>query len=261
MKQVFVSYSHKDKTFATRLVADLRKGDVQVWCDDHKLKIGDSIVDQVSHGIQAADYLITILSPDAVTSPWAQEELRQAESLRLSGASRVRILPVLYRDCEMPSFLVGILYADFRDHNSYTESFARLLDAVGGTEKESFHSNELAFMRALRLPRFYDGQYLTAISLLRFQIAINAIEASLSLKTTAFQPFTHGQTLEADHLNDLTPPVDAVRAILGLPTKFFHFPFRREQVLKPEQLNELVDRLNEVIDRVISRDQHNKATV
>jgi hypothetical protein len=254
MKKLFVSYSHKDKAFAGRLVADLRQSRFRVWWDDHELKIGESIVDRVSQGIRDADYLITILSPESVASRWSHEELRQAESLRLSGTSGLRVLPVLYRDCEVPTFLLGILYADFRDDAVYGESLARLLKSMTEDEAVSFYANEHNFIDALHLPRFYDGQFLTVLSLLRFQIAVNAIQGSLKLQTTPFKPFTQGQFLGPEDFNQLTPPVQAIRETLGLSTKFLHFPFYKGQSLKSEELNELVDIINEVIDRV--RDRH-----
>src|SRR5262249_16873987 len=159
-------YSHRDRSFACRLVKDLQVRGISVWWDDHELKVGDSIIDRVSKGIRESDYLVTVLSPDSVTSRWAQEELRQASSLRVESGGTVGVLAMMYRDCVVPHFLTGILYADFRDPAEYDHALARLIDAIGEAHNRAVVSNE-QFLTSLRLSDFYQGQILDALTFLR----------------------------------------------------------------------------------------------
>jgi hypothetical protein len=76
------------------------------------------------------EYLAAILSPNSVSSKWVQEELQQAMEHEISRG-RVKILPILLQDCDMPGFLRSKLYADFRKEDNYESSLQKLLDTLG----------------------------------------------------------------------------------------------------------------------------------
>lgn len=57
-------------------------------------------------------------SPDALESEWVKAELSTAWNKKML-AGNSSILPVFYRDCELPNLLKSIKYADFRtDYHS-----------------------------------------------------------------------------------------------------------------------------------------------
>jgi hypothetical protein len=117
--------------------------------------------------------------------------------------------------------------------------------------QEMFANNEVQFLKALRLPEFYPGQLPTAFQILRMQQAINAIQARLYLQTTAFEPLTPGELLQAETFNALMEPLASIRQNLGLKTQFNHLPLRAGDLLTLEQLNELVELINEAVERDI----------
>lgn len=109
----FISYSHKDAPFVDRLAEDLVASGVGVWLDRWEIRVGDSISDRIQLGLQESDYLLVVLSPNSVNSPWVREELNAARVRQLESR-RVVVLPVLYQDCDIPPLLKDKRYADFR---------------------------------------------------------------------------------------------------------------------------------------------------
>ena len=121
MPNVFISYNHKDKPFVQRLYRDLSALGAQVWMDEVKLEIGDSLFDRIEEGLDETHFLVVVLSPDSVSSSWVREELKQA-LIRQLAAKDVKVLPVLVRDCVVPGFLREKVYADFRIDSEYENS-------------------------------------------------------------------------------------------------------------------------------------------
>lgn len=126
---VFLSHNRGDNRFARRLGERLRQNGVTVWIDEAEIKVGDSLLERISEGLLGADHLAVILSPTSVTSPWVKRELEIATTREIEGR-RIKVLPILYRDCDIPVFLQGKLYADFRNRRMYQHSLAKLLDAL-----------------------------------------------------------------------------------------------------------------------------------
>jgi TIR domain len=110
--RIFVSHSSKDKPFVGKLVEALKKHLLDIWVDEHEIKVGDSLVGKISEALKDADYLVIVLSQASVSSRWVEQELNAALTNQISGKGVV--LPVLLEDCELPMLLRDRLYADFR---------------------------------------------------------------------------------------------------------------------------------------------------
>ena len=127
---VFISHTNVDKPFVRRVGADLAALGARVWIDEAELKIGDSLLAKISSAIDEMDFLAVVLSPESVKSSWVQQELEQALSTQLAER-RVKTLPLLYKECDLPGYLRGKLYADFTQAHSYDQSLKRLAKTVG----------------------------------------------------------------------------------------------------------------------------------
>jgi CheY-like chemotaxis protein len=120
--KVFISHSAKDKSLAGRLALDLRATGLEVWYDSDEIHVGDTILEKIEQGTKS-DLMIIILSPDSVASWMVKQELLMfLNEERRRGSSL--ILPILYKDCQIPPLLEGRHYADFRE--SYEAGFAEL---------------------------------------------------------------------------------------------------------------------------------------
>lgn len=101
-----------------------------MWIDEAEINIGDSLIGKIRAGLDQVDFVAAILSATSVKSPWVEKELEIA-STREIDEKRVVVLPLLVDNVELPGFLRGKLYGDFRDKSAYEQTFALLLRALG----------------------------------------------------------------------------------------------------------------------------------
>ena len=121
----FLSYSHKDRTFADRLVKDLRAKGHTVWRDDDNVKIGESIRRSIEEGITSSRFTIVLVSNSSVQSEWCQKELDMA---LLDEATRdVKVLPIVIDDCEIPRVIQSKRYLVMKNYKRDLQKFLSLL--------------------------------------------------------------------------------------------------------------------------------------
>ncbi|WP_136523558.1 toll/interleukin-1 receptor domain-containing protein [Geomonas ferrireducens] len=130
---LFISYSHTDKDFVDNLAMQLVARNVHVWLDRWEMHVGESIIDKVQQAITDASALLVVLSPDAVASEWCRKELNSG-LIRELEERRIVILPVLFRDCDIPIFLREKMYADFR--TNFDEGLRTIHEAVAKVTNE-----------------------------------------------------------------------------------------------------------------------------
>ena len=249
MKRVFLSYSHRDKAFAGHLARDLRQAGVRVWIDEAEVRIGESLIDKISKAILEVDYLIAVLSPNSVASPWVREELEQAYNLQIIGRT-LRVLPVLYQTCELPQFLAHRKYVDFTSPDNYSVAFAQLMGQLVDGGPTSLRRS-LEYLRKLEIPSFYLEQPADAISMNRLQHAINAVETVLDRRPTRFEPFYAGQLATAASMNQLFQPLVELRILLGFETKLKGWPVTSGQPMAVDTMNGIADAINKLMRKVI----------
>ncbi|HEX2621736.1 MAG TPA: TIR domain-containing protein, partial [Phototrophicaceae bacterium] len=129
--RVFISYSRRDKNFAERLARDLSDAGLDVWIDFRQIHAGEMWQEEIFRGLQRAEMVIVILSPDAVASYWVKREVNTA---REQGKL---ILPVMaiealsdIKQSEELKWLEAVHFIRFPDR--YEEAFRELLDALPG---------------------------------------------------------------------------------------------------------------------------------
>src|SRR5678815_2948406 len=66
-----------------------------------------------------------VVTPKSVTSGWVREEYYRA--LSLSQDRGLQLIPLLLEDAELPGFLAGRQYIDFRSAGSYALHVDRLV--------------------------------------------------------------------------------------------------------------------------------------
>lgn len=131
----FISYFSGDREFVDRLTRDLSLRELNIWRDRNEIEIGDRISGKIQEGLLQSYCFIIVLSPKALERPYVQEELTAAYERRISGD--IKILPVLYKDCQIPLFLAGYAYADFRDERKYDEQIELLAQAIRTTVRRA----------------------------------------------------------------------------------------------------------------------------
>ena len=113
-KEVFLSHSSRNRTFASKLTRILQNHGVPVWYSETNILGAQQWHDEIGRALERCDWFAVILSPSSVKSLWVKRELYYAlEETRFLN----RIIPIMYRACE-PHKLSWTLHAiqsvDFR---------------------------------------------------------------------------------------------------------------------------------------------------
>lgn len=129
MASLFLSHTSADKDRARAIYHDL----TQRGFDEAEIAPGDNLLSRIGQAIEKIDCLAVLLSRESVSAPWVVNELREARwTHRLGG--RVRVVPLLLADCDLPAYLLEGLYLDLRDDQD--AALSHLSDLVLGRSAE-----------------------------------------------------------------------------------------------------------------------------
>ena len=132
-KKVFVSHASEDKKrfvngFATKLV----ESGIDAWYDKWEIQPGDSLVDRIfQEGIGQADCIVIVLSKFSVEKDWVRKELNI--SIVKQVQEKIRLIPVVIEDCQIPTALLDTRYvriADIRDYQSELEEMVMSIEGL-----------------------------------------------------------------------------------------------------------------------------------
>jgi hypothetical protein len=135
---IFLSHTHADNSFANTLAKDLARAGARVWIDEAEIQVGDSLIEKIRDGIDSMDYLAVVLSPESVNSQWVRREVDIAMNQEIEG-KRVKVLPLLYKPCDLPGFLKGKLYSDFTVPSTYDSALGTILRRLGLSPAQTAH--------------------------------------------------------------------------------------------------------------------------
>jgi 5'-deoxynucleotidase YfbR-like HD superfamily hydrolase len=124
---VFLSHSSANKTFVKRVKTSLEQYKIKTWLDEANIKPGESITESLQKGLNECDVLLLFLTPHSVQSGWVRSEWQSRFAVQVS-TRKVKVLPLLIEDCDIPEFLKDIKYIDFR--TDYDTGIAQLLSAL-----------------------------------------------------------------------------------------------------------------------------------
>ncbi|MFK7772534.1 MAG: toll/interleukin-1 receptor domain-containing protein [Saprospiraceae bacterium] len=99
--KIFISYSHKDESFKDELQSWLKSlqysFEINVW-EDRQIQIGDDWSEEISTAMEAAEFIILLISKDFLASDFIQDvEVKRAFERHKAGEAVV--LPVIIRPC------------------------------------------------------------------------------------------------------------------------------------------------------------------
>lgn len=127
MARVFLSHCSLDKEIVRRIADDLAHLGHRPWLDEWEIKVGECIITRVEQGLEDADYVVLILSPNAVASGWVDREWKQKYWQEIAK-NTVMLLPALVKECDIPPLLRSRKYADFRQN--YALGLVQLTSAI-----------------------------------------------------------------------------------------------------------------------------------
>ncbi|HEY9651623.1 MAG TPA: toll/interleukin-1 receptor domain-containing protein, partial [Coleofasciculaceae cyanobacterium] len=113
MTQVFLAYADEDKATMEKIRRSLKRDSITVWTNTTDIQTGEAFDEAINRGIEQADNLVYLLSPDLIRCTYCHRELDLAVSLHK------RIIPVLVRETPpeyVPSALRDLQYIDLTNN-------------------------------------------------------------------------------------------------------------------------------------------------
>jgi hypothetical protein len=129
---VFVAYAGSDRAWVETLVEGLHGHGLRVFFDEWEIGPGDVIAQRLDQGLRDSRSGILVVSSDVASRPWLLAEY--AALLTRAVVHRLRLIPVLCTDADVPPLLATYSWVDLRGKTgeAYAESLARLVRALRG---------------------------------------------------------------------------------------------------------------------------------
>lgn len=113
MTQVFVSYAEQDQDFMNKISRILMRKGFTVWTNKNDIKTGKDFQQEINRGIEGADNIVWLISPNSLQSWYCKQEIDYAV------ANHKRIIPLLIEPTELnsiPPHLRSLHFIDFTGH-------------------------------------------------------------------------------------------------------------------------------------------------
>ena len=149
MSQVFLSYTQENAAVMRQIRNSLCREGLTVWTNTIDIQTGETFEAAIKHGIEQADNLVYLLSPDSLKSAYCQQELNYALSLNK------RIIPVLVSSVEpeqIPPALRCLHYTDLTENvreEDYCLDESQLLKILHH-EAAYYHDHKIFLVKALK---------------------------------------------------------------------------------------------------------------
>jgi formylglycine-generating enzyme required for sulfatase activity len=129
--RVFVSHHHStEDAFTARLVADLEVAGADVWVDDARIT-SDDFIKKINEGLTGRQWLVLVMTPDSLRSPWVQAEVNAA-LLQVRQGRMLGVIPFVAQPCNDAD--IPPLWATLQRYDAtgdYQRAFVGLLRALG----------------------------------------------------------------------------------------------------------------------------------
>jgi GDP-mannose 6-dehydrogenase len=129
----FLSYSGYQSTWVRNLAKLLKALGFRTFVADGDISPGQDIVERIGHGIRNSEYVVFIISPEALKSPWTNLEINSVIAADPGGD---RLIPVLLEpvpEYEIPTLLRSKDRVDLTNPATAQEQFELLLRTIGVT--------------------------------------------------------------------------------------------------------------------------------
>ena len=152
MCQVFLAHAAEDHAVMEKVRRSLWREGITVWAYDSDIEMGADFRQAIQEGIEQADNLVYLLSPDSIGSEFCQQELDYALSLKK------RVIPILVRPTpleQQPQRLQELQYIDLSDNEQeedYLLDESQLLRIIK-TNEQYFNTHKVFLSKALKWER------------------------------------------------------------------------------------------------------------
>ncbi|MDJ0702287.1 MAG: TIR domain-containing protein [Leptolyngbyaceae cyanobacterium MO_188.B28] len=152
MTQIFLSHAEEDRDAQEIIYELLIKQGLTIWKSGQDIQTGVDFKAAIKRGIEAADNVIYLLSPDALRSPWCQDELDYALSLNK------RIIPVLIKPVDLdalPNELQALQFIDLTNPMQASGDCLNESDLLKVLQQDAgyYKDHKLLLVKALKWQR------------------------------------------------------------------------------------------------------------
>jgi len=134
----FVCYAREDEDFVLKLASKLKSRGARVWVDKQDIPSAADWDRAIDQAIKDSAHFLIVLSPHAESSQEVRGELRMALD------KEKPVVPILYKNCEIPRQLRTIQYIDCLSVSPDDERvLGQILQALGGTQSIASHAAAL----------------------------------------------------------------------------------------------------------------------
>lgn len=127
----FISHSTVDNRFARHLDNYLTSK-YETFIDDRDVRLGNQRDPTLLRGLNKSDYLMLILSPDAMASEWVEWEWKWW----LSNKEPSTLIPVMFQEVPLPDELRQVIY--IRYEGDIASVASQIVHAIGDTVVDIF---------------------------------------------------------------------------------------------------------------------------
>lgn len=106
--KIFISYSHADIDVAEQVANALAGAGLKAWLDKREGKPGESLVNKINTALEAASYMLLLVSKTSIASDWVKREWMSA-----MASQDTVLLPLLLDVSRPPALLRDLIHIDF----------------------------------------------------------------------------------------------------------------------------------------------------
>jgi WD40 repeat protein len=128
--EIFISYSRRDKIFVEKFLKALNENGYpadQIWVDWEDIPASSKWEDEIRKGVEKANSIVFILSPEwAISNECAKE-------LKIAAEFNKRFFPIVCQNVDpktIPAELASLNWIFFRETDSFDEAMQKLLAAI-----------------------------------------------------------------------------------------------------------------------------------
>ena len=115
MSDVFIAHGEKDEEISDKINRTLRREFLTIWLAKLDIETGTTFQDEIDKGIEEADNIIYLISPQSLQSKYCQQEIDYA--LKLNK----RIIPILVDNIDIRNLtpeIRNLQYIDLKDYKN-----------------------------------------------------------------------------------------------------------------------------------------------
>ncbi len=152
MTQAFFSYSEVDIATMHQVRGILLRSGITVWTNKTDIQTGEVFEEAINRGIEQADNIVYLISPDALTSHYCQQEIDYALSLNK------RIIPLLIRTIdleEIPPVIRALQFIDLTNNQTEADLHRDLAQLLNTLQEEAsyYDDHKVLLSKALKWER------------------------------------------------------------------------------------------------------------